>query len=79
MFRYFGPVMFLALGFYLYQNVGTDMSQYMALPFIDKVPGVGSSPADQQRATAYAFLGFGTVSFIRRVIHQSNTMDSGLN
>jgi hypothetical protein len=78
MIRYLGPMMFLGVGLYLYQNVGQDITQLMVFPFIELLPGVGETMHERQRATAYAFIAIGVVTIFRKLLHKSGSMDSGM-
>ena len=78
MIRYLGPMMFLGVGLYLYQNVGQDITQLMVFPFIELLPGVGETMLERQRATAYAFIAIGVITIFRKLLHKSGSMDSGM-
>jgi hypothetical protein len=78
MIRYLGPMMFLGVGLYLYQNVGQDITQYMVFPLIEHLPGVGPTIQERQRATAYAFIAIGVITIFRKLLHKSGSMDSGM-
>ena len=78
MLRYLGPLMFLGIGLYLYQNVGQHITHYMVFPMIEYLPGVGESMEERQRATAYAFIALGVVTLFRRLVSKSAMMDSGM-
>ncbi len=62
--RYLGPVLFLGICVYLLQNQGRAMS----IPLIDKIPGVGSSPAEMQFASAVVFGVVGAFSLLSRFV-----------
>ena len=67
MSRYLGPVLFLGGCVYLLQNEGPPMF----FPLIDKIPGVGSSPAEMQFASAVVMGVVGGLSLVRRLATQA--------